>query len=115
MSAVRLPDASDRVPYDVAPHEFDHVTARALRLVREVPAPFARLLRLLIGLHAERHGRNWWAQQRGASYKQLALIAHKAGLSKAERLEWYRIAESVPLGQRHASHIIGRLDRGVAA
>ena len=115
MSAVRLPGASDRVPYDVAPHEFDRVTARALRLVREVPEPFARLLRLLIGLHAERHGRNWWAQQRGASYKQLALIAHKAGLSKAERLEWYRIAESVPLGQRHASHIIGRLDREVAA
>jgi hypothetical protein len=40
------------------------------------------------------------------------LIAHKTGLSKAERVEWYRIAESVPLGQRHASHIIARLEEG---
>ncbi len=112
MAATRLPDASDRIPYDVAPDEFDRVTARALRLAREVPEPFARLLRLLVGLHAEKHGRNWYAQQYGASYKQLALIAHKAGLSKAERVEWYRIAESVPLGQRHASHIIARLEEG---
>ena len=111
MPAVRLHDASDRIPYDVAPHEFDRVTARALRLAREVPDPFARLLRLVLRLHAEKHGRNWYAQQRGASYRQLARIAHEAGMSKAERVEWYRVAESVPLSQRHCSWIIGRLER----
>ena len=111
MNAARLPGASDRVPFDVHPDEFDRATARGLRLAREVPEPFARLLRLLIGLHAEKHGRNWFAQQRGASYRQLARIAHEAGMSKAERLEWYRLCEAIPMSQRHASWLIARTER----
>ena len=52
------------------------------------------------------------AEQKGASYKQLALIAHRAGLSRAERQEWYGIVESVPLSYPHASYLPGRLGAG---
>ena len=103
------PDGPARVPYDVRPDEFGAVTTRALRMAYEVGEPHASLLRLLTGLYPEDHGRAWYAQQVGASYKQLALIAHRAGLSKAERMRWYEIAESVPLSLRHAAHILGRL------
>ncbi len=48
-------------------------------------------------------------EQRGASYKRLAYIAHLIGMSKSERIEWYRVAESIPLSDRHAGHIIKRL------
>lgn len=49
-------------------------------------------------------------QTRGASYKQLAAIAHNLGFDKPQRVRWYRIAESVPLADKHAGHILGRLD-----
>jgi hypothetical protein len=78
----------------------------------EVGEPCAALLRLLVGLYPEDHGRARAAQQRGASYKQLALIAHRGWLSKAERMAWYGVAESIPLSERHASHIIGGLRGG---
>jgi hypothetical protein len=52
----------------------------------EVGKPCAALLRLLVGLYPEDHGRARAAQQRGASYKQLALIGHRGWLSKAERM-----------------------------
>ena len=48
---------------------------------------------------------------RGASYKQLALIAHRVGLTKEERTEWYRIAEDVPLSDAHAAYLIETLNR----
>jgi Protein of unknown function (DUF3105) len=41
----------------------------------------------------------------------LAAIAYAVGLSKAERCQWYRIAESVPLAQTHASHLLNKLKR----
>jgi len=105
-------DRPARVPYDAHPDEFAEVTVRALRLAEEVGEPYSSLLRLLVGLYPEDHGRAWSAQQRGASYRQLALIAHRAGLSKEERIKWYAVAESVPLSEKHASHIIGRLGGG---
>ncbi len=48
-------------------------------------------------------------EQRGASYKRLAFIAHLVGMSKGERVGWYRVAEFIPLADRHAGHIIKRL------
>lgn len=36
------------------------------------------------------------------------------GMTKAERVKWYRIAESIPLSQRHAGHILGILKRQAA-
>jgi hypothetical protein len=45
----------------------------------------------------------------GATYKQLAAIAHRAGMSKQERIAWYRFCERIPLSQRMAGHILGRM------
>jgi len=53
-------------------------------------------------------------EQRGASYKKLAAIGHMVGMTKAERGRWYRIAEAVPLSDRHAGHILGRLKKAAA-
>lgn len=51
----------------------------------------------------------------GASYKQSAAVAYKAGMSKEPRVEWYRIAGSIPLSMRHAGHVLSRLQEGAAA
>jgi hypothetical protein len=53
-------------------------------------------------------------QRQGATYKTLAAIGHTVGMSKAERSQWYRVAESVPLSQRHEGHILARLKRRAA-
>jgi hypothetical protein len=44
----------------------------------------------------------------------LALIAHLAGMSTAQRTRWYRIAESMPMSQRHAGHLISELQQRAA-
>ncbi len=44
----------------------------------------------------------------------MAAIAHRLGMSKPERIRWYRIVESVPLSDRHARHILGKLKEGPA-
>jgi hypothetical protein len=36
------------------------------------------------------------------------------GMTKAERIGWYRVAESAPLCDRHAGHILSRLKRSAA-
>jgi hypothetical protein len=53
-------------------------------------------------------------QTRGASYKRLAAIAHAWGMTKAERIGWYRVAEDLPLSDRHAGYILARLKRRAA-
>ncbi len=55
-----------------------------------------------------------YEQERGASYKRLAAIAHTYGMSKAERIRLYRVAEDIPLSDRHAGHILSRLKRRAA-
>jgi hypothetical protein len=35
-------------------------------------------------------------------------------MTKDERIGWYRVAEDLPLSDRHASHILGRLKRQAA-
>ena len=32
----------------------------------------------------------------------------------AERVQWYSIAEAAPLSQRHAGHILGKLQKAAA-
>ncbi len=49
------------------------------------------------------------AERVGASYKQLALIAHLAGFSDAERYQFYELAQSIGLSGRHAGHLIRKL------
>lgn len=50
------------------------------------------------------------AVREGASYKSLAYIAHRMGMSEYERKRWYTIAERLPLSQAHAAIIIARLN-----
>jgi hypothetical protein len=54
------------------------------------------------------------AEHQGASYKQLAYIGHLAGMDGASRMEFYRVAEAIPLSQRHAGHLISRLQQEAA-
>jgi hypothetical protein len=102
------PDDKPRIPYPVGT-DFEQATRAAL----EVEGPYAGVLSLLVDcrpLHALLHEQN-----RGASYKRLAAIGHLAGMSKLERTGWYRCAEAIPLSDRHASHILGRLKKRWAA
>ena len=107
-----------RVPYDAAlgwADEFVTLTMRAVSVGRHAEEPHRSLLALLIDCPADERGRAAAKQERGAAYKQLGRIAHDAGMTEEERVRWYELARSIPLSEKHASHIIGRLDRGVAA
>ncbi len=103
------PSPRERVPFEQGA-DFEELTARALRLAGVVPEPHAGLLALLRGCQpgVSTRLRHW--ERRGASFRQLAAIAHRPGLSYLQRMEWYGIARSVPLSDRHAQHILDRLN-----
>ena len=65
--------------------------------------------RLYIGLVAHLEGCEFDPSDknayRGATFKQLALIAHRAALNAEERKRWYEVAEILGLTGRHARHI----------
>ena len=82
---------------------------RALSLADELEHPYKAPLRLLSNYESAGYGCAQPQDRRGATYRQLAAIAHAAGMSYSERLEWYRVAGSVPLSQGHAGHILSRL------
>ncbi|MDQ4042524.1 MAG: hypothetical protein M3118_01730 [Actinomycetota bacterium] len=106
---------SDRVPFDpVGVEDFVGLTCRALLMARDVPEKYARLLRLLDDCTEALHGALVREQKRGASYKRLAAIGHRAGMDVRARSGWYRVAESIPLSDRHAGHILGSLKRRAA-
>ncbi len=101
-----------RVPFENA-LSFDDLTRLAISLADTTPAPYDRLLRLLEDCGEEDEDSPLHAQQvQGATYKTLAAIGHASGMDKSERTGWYRVAESVPLTQRHAGHILTRLKKG---
>ena len=87
---------------------FDGLTRAAVLYAYDVGAPYDSLLGMLrdcyevptsdTALHRQQH--------QGATYKTLAAIAHRVYMSKPERVRWYRIAENIPLSQRHAGHIM---------
>jgi hypothetical protein len=106
-------DRSDRVPFDQFAI-FEVVTDRAVTMADAVAEPFGYLLRQVADCQPERSGTLHDQQRRGASYKSLAAIGHRVGMDKAERVHWYRIAETVPLSQRHAGHILSKLQRAAA-
>jgi len=101
----------DRVPFSPAA-DFAFLTRRALILADDVAPPYNAVLRLL--KDCEPFADFADKQRRGASYKQLAAVAHQAGMTKTERIGWYKIAESVPISDRHAGHLLGRLKRRAA-
>ena len=94
------PPTEDKDSVDVDPElSFDEITERALA-VNEYPySEVLGVLRTCVG-----SGR----RLKGATYKQLAAIAHRWGLSKSQRYRWYRVAEDVQLSRKHASCIIER-------
>ncbi len=115
----RTADDAVRVEYS-ATLDFASVTGSAVWLGEHgnVAEPFARLLRLLSDCRPAGPERiaEHNAQRTGATYKALAYAAHLAGMSKAERAEWYAVARRIPLSQRHIGHVISRLqeERGAA-
>jgi hypothetical protein len=96
--------------YDIA-YTFDELTARALIAAQELEEPYRSVLFMLEGCYevGRVYAPLYYQQHLGATYKQLAAIAHRVGMSKEQRVKWYRIAESIPLSQRHAGHIMDRL------
>ncbi|MDP9477884.1 MAG: hypothetical protein M3R38_19745 [Actinomycetota bacterium] len=105
-------DAAERVPFYL--EDFRDLTRRVLAAAGEVPWLYGRLLRIVNDCHAVEDGPLYPQQYRGATYRQLAAIAHEAGMTKPERQKWYRLAESLPLSQRHAGHILTSLKGGAA-
>lgn len=103
----------DRVPFDPFA-SFEDLTDRAVAMSEAVAEPYGLLLRGGADCYPATDGPLHDQQRRGASYKSLAAIGHAVGMSKAERTQWYRIAETVPLSQRHAGHILARLKRRAA-
>jgi hypothetical protein len=99
---------SDCVEFDTE-CDFDELTANALILAKDLPEPYAGVLKLLRGCEEAYDGPLYDQQGKGATYKQLAAIAHTAGMSKDQRIQWYGIAESVPFSRRHAGHVLSRL------
>jgi hypothetical protein len=100
-----------RIPFSLG-CIFEELTSLALERAGAVDRIYGRTLLLLEDCYQLNHLVH--EEQRGASYKRLAYIAHLAGMSKSERIEWYRIAESIPLADRHAGHIIKRLKERAA-
>ncbi len=105
-----------RVPFDEAfekAQSFADLTRQAVALADTVDAPHDRLFLLLEDCVALAEDSPLHAQQsQGATYKTLAAIGHAAGMDKADRAGWYRLAEQSPLSQRHAGHILTRLKEG---
>ena len=114
------PRQSEPQPTDTKPrvkftpgHDFEELTNHALRIESaNEHSVYSYLLSLLADcrslphMHAE--------EQRGASYRRLAAIGHLVGMDLEERREWYALADSIPLTDRHAGHILGQLKRQAA-
>jgi hypothetical protein len=108
------PTGEDRVAYSLDFEKygsFTEVTQAALLIGETLPQPFSGLLCLLadcaeVGEDDPIHHR---AQHVGATYRSLAALAHKAGFTKAERVRLYRIAEQIPLSERHCGHLHKKL------
>jgi len=105
--------ATDRVPFDRFA-DFEVLTDRAVTMAEAVAEPYGYLLRQVADCYPAQDGPLRDQQRRGASYRPLAAIGYQVGMSKAERIHWYRIAETVPLSQRHTGHILSRLKRRAA-
>jgi hypothetical protein len=98
----------DRVPFDQFA-DFEVLTDRAVTMASAVAEPYGYLLRQVADCYPVSEGPLYDQQRRGASYKSLAAVGHQVDMMKTERVQWYRIAETVPLSQRHTGHILSRL------
>jgi hypothetical protein len=103
-------DDVPRIPYPTGA-DFGEITRRALERAG-VEDVYGRVLSLLADCEPLEHLA--YEQDRGASYKRLAAIAHAWGMTKAERVGWYRVAEDLSLSDRHAGHILAKLKKRAA-
>ena len=103
----------ERVPFD-ADASLEILTDRAVAMAEAVAEPYGYLLRQVADCEPASEGLLYDQQRCGASYRSLAAIGHMVGMTNAERVQWYSIAEAVPLPQRHAAHIFSRLKRRAA-
>jgi len=101
------------VPFDPSA-DFEVLTDRAVSMADAVAEPYGYLLRSCADCRPVWDGPLYDQQLRGASYRQLAAIGHRVGMSGSERAQWYDIARAIPLSQRHVGHILGRLKRQAA-
>ena len=106
-----LNDDKPRIPYPVGT-DFEEATCAALQLA-DTDNLYGRVLSYLVDCYQLEHLAQ--EQERGASYKRLAAIAHTWGMSKEERSGWYRVCEGIPLSDRHAGHLLSKLKRRQAA
>lgn len=94
--------------------DFDWLNGAALRVAASnADNAHGALLALLEDLAPAHYG--MLSERRGASYAQLHAIADAAGLSELEREDWIMLAESIPLVERGALHIVGELGAEVLA
>jgi hypothetical protein len=107
------PGAGERVPFDEDAY-LEVLTDRAVRMAEAVAEPYGYLLRQLADCYPAAAGPLRDQQCRGASYRSLAAIGHRVGMAKEERVQWYSIAEAIPLSQRHAGHILSKLQKAAA-
>ena len=89
--------------------DFEVLSDRALSMAESVAEPFGLLLSQVVDCYAVFEGPLYDPQRRGATYPSLAAIGLQVGMTKPKRVQRYRVAESIPLFQRHASHIMSRL------
>ena len=92
-------------------HGHEDLTRHAVDMSTELEEPYSYALSLLSDCYPSAPTDTSLRRQEaiGATYKQLAAIGHRLGMSSQERYRWYKVAESIPLSQRHAGHIISRL------
>jgi hypothetical protein len=105
--------APERVPFDEEAL-LEVLTDRAVTMAAAVAEPYGYLLRQVADCYPASEGPLYEQQRCGASYRSLAAIGHVVGMTKAERVQWYLIAEAIPLSQRHTGHILSRLKRRAA-
>jgi hypothetical protein len=82
---------------DRALHDFEHGGGAAYK----EPLEF---------LYGAEYPTNSASAMEGATYKSLAYVAHRMGMSDEDRKHWYSLAKGIPLSQAHIGIILARLD-----
>src|ERR687889_1725499 len=84
----------ERVPFDEDAF-IEVLTDRALAMAEAVAEPYGYLLRQVADCEPAEDGPLRDQPRCGASFKSLAAIGHQVGMTKAECIQWYRIAEAI--------------------
>lgn len=104
-----------RVPFDPELADLENqmnLIERALLVATEAGEPYSGVLRLVRSAPLRDHGRAALAAGKDATYRQLAYIGHLAGFDPEHRGCFYELAESIPMSQHIAGHLIKVLKDG---